>query len=359
MTSKERVKRAVHFQGPDRIPYMWSALPGAVLRHGRALEEIFREYPDDFGVGGPEWAGFADFQVPARYEPGLWTEPEWNVVWRQEIRGIVGHPYICPLADWDNLATYEFPRVNPTAIAQQVAALRPSVGFDGMGAFETGRQAADRPPPDWYVMPGGGTLYERLQQLRGFENLLVDLATDDPRIYDLRDRVASYWHEALAEWARYEIVDCYAWFDDWGTQQALQIRPEKWRQFFKPAYDYIFEPLRAAGKDIHFHSDGYVWDIIPDLIEIGVHIVWVQVFLMGIEEFGREFRGKVCVRTDLDRQHVLPHGSPAEVKAHVKQAVDNLALPEGGLILHAEVGPDVPLENVRALAEAYVEYGQL
>lgn len=359
MTSKERVRRAVRFQTPDRVPYMWSALPGAVLRHGLALEEIFRAYPDDFGVGGPDWEGFAHFEVPPRYEVGLWTEPEWNVVWRQFTRGIVGHPYICPLADWSALETYQFPTVNPEAIAAQAAALRPSVGFDGMGAFESSEQVVPRPQPDYYVMPGGGTLFERLQQLRGMENLFLDLATDEPRLYDLRDRVAQYWHDSLQVWAQQDLVDCYAWFDDWGSQLALLIHPEKWRQFFKPAYDYIFDPIRRSGKDLHFHSDGWVWDIIPDLIEIGVNIVWVQVFMMGIEDFGREFRGKVCVRTDLDRQHILPHGTPAQVKDMVKQAVDNLALPEGGLILHAEVGPDVPLENVQALAEAYVEYGQL
>ncbi len=359
MTSKERVRRAVHFETPDRVPYMWSALPGAVLRHGMALEEIFRAYPDDFGVGGPEWEGFAHFEVPPRYEIGLWTEPEWGVVWRQFARGIVGHPHICPLEDWAALDSYQFPQVHPEAIVAQAQALRPSVGFDGMGAFEGGGAEANRPTPDWYVMPGGGTLFERLQQLRGMENLLMDLALDDPRIYDLRDRVAQYWHDSLVVWAQQDIIDCYAWFDDWGSQRALMIRPEKWRQFFKPAYDYIFDPIRKAGKDLHFHSDGWVRDVIPDMIDVGVHIVWVQVFMMGIEEFGRDFRGKVCVRTDLDRQHVLPLGTPAEVKAMVKQAVDNLALPQGGLILHAEVGPDVPLENVQALAEAYVEYGQL
>jgi hypothetical protein len=339
---------------------MWSALPGAVVRHGEALEEILREYPDDFGVGGPEWPGFANFQMPPRYEPGLWTEPGWNVIWRQEARGMVGHPVGCPLENWEALADYEFPRVDPEEIAATAATLRPSMGFDGMGSWQPGVEPVARPVlPDWYVMPGGGTLYERLQQLRGFENLLMDLATDDPRLYDLRDRVADYWRDYVAVWARQEIMDCYAWFDDWGTQQALMIRPEKWRQFFKPAYDRIFAPLRAADKDIHFHSDGFVRDIIPDLIEIGVKIVWVQVFMMGIEQFGRDFRGKVCVRTDLDRQHVLPHGTPAEVRDHVRQAVENLALPEGGLILHAEIGPDVPLENIRALAEAYVEYGAL
>jgi len=63
----------------------------------------------------------------------------------------------------------------------------------------------------------------------------------------------------------------------------------------------------------------------------------------------------VCVDLDLDRQ-MFPFGTPADIDAHVREAVETLGAPEGGLWLKAEVGPDVPLENVEAICQALETY---
>jgi len=47
---------------------------------------------------------------------------------------------------------------------------------------------------------------------------------------------------------------------------------------------------------------------------------------------------------------------PAEIDAHVHAAVEALAMPEGGLWLHVEIGPDVSLENVEAICAAPERY---
>lgn len=71
----------------------------------------------------------------------------------------------------------------------------------------------------------------------------------------------------------------------------------------------------------------------------------------------RNVRGKIAVRTDIDRQHVLPFGSPAQVKEEVHRTFESCGTPQGGIIACGEVMSDVPLANIRAMYEAFREYG--
>ena len=79
----------------------------------------------------------------------------------------------------------------------------------------------------------------------------------------------------------------------------------------------MFDKVIAAGVDIHFHSDGVILDIIPDLIDLGVKVINCQSNIIGNELLGKRFGDSLCFRTDLDRQKVLTFGTPAEVRAHI------------------------------------------
>ena len=80
-----------------------------------------------------------------------------------------------------------------------------------------------------------------------------------------------------------------------------------------------------------------------------------QVRANGLDALAQVCKGRVCVDLDLDRQ-MFPFGTPADIDAHVREAVETLGSPEGGLWLKAEVGPDVPLENVEAICQALETY---
>ena len=71
----------------------------------------------------------------------------------------------------------------------------------------------------------------------------------------------------------------------------------------------------------------------------------------------REFGGKVAFRSDVDCQHVLQHGTRQEVFDQVREIIDWLGSYNGGLIGHGEVEPDMPLQNVRWMLEAFRELG--
>jgi uroporphyrinogen decarboxylase len=92
-------------------------------------------------------------------------------------------------------------------------------------------------------------------------------------------------------------------------------------------------------------------------VELGVTVLNPQHCLMPRAMLEERLAGRVCVRSDLDRQHIIPFGTPAEVREHVRDTVALFGANSGGLILHGEVGPEVPMANIVALVEAYAEFG--
>ena len=334
MTSRERVIRAIEFRGPDRVPFNHSVFPGAFWRHGAKLVEFLNKYPDDFG--------HTRFEIPLKpegYNERLEEyQDEWGSWWRRLVGYTTGEVIRPALTDWEDLKDYSFPPPPPQEHFDEIKA------------------RIEMSDHQWYMLGGGGNLFERMQFLRGTENLLVDLVEDRAELHELADRLVEYYVEIIKKYLACG-VDGIAFGDDWGSQRSLLISPKKWREFFKPRYARMFQVVREAGAHVFFHSDGWTFDIMDDLIEIGVSVFNPQHPIMGTREVARRIGGRVCVRSDLDRQHILPHGSPREVRAHVKEVIEAFGHFNGGLILHGEVGPDVPMENIEAMYGAFREYG--
>ena len=99
------------------------------------------------------------------------------------------------------------------------------------------------------------------------------------------------------------------------------------------------------------HSDGYILDILPDLIDAGLDAVNSQLFCMGLEQL-RPFRGKITFWGEIDRQNLLPRGTVDEVRAAVRQVYDTL-WNQGGCIAQLEFGPGAKPENVEAVYETW------
>jgi len=139
-----------------------------------------------------------------------------------------------------------------------------------------------------------------------------------------------------------------------GMQNGLAVGPEKWRRLLKPRFKRIFDAAHAAGRYVYLHTDGQIYEIIPDLFEAGADMVNPQYRANGLDNLVRVCKGKYPINLDLDRQ-AMPFMSPTQCKAHVHRAFDALRTPEGGLAIELELGPDVPLTNMDALAEAVEE----
>lgn len=196
-----------------------------------------------------------------------------------------------------------------------------------------------------------------MQHLRGPENYFIDLAEENEGVNELADRMVERNVYCIERYVK-AGADCIAFGDDWGAQHELLIHPDLWRRFFKPRYARMFQVARDAGVHVWFHTDGWIMEIIEDLIEIGVTVLNPQHPCMGTQRVADVVRGQVCIRTDIDRQWVIPYGTPEQVEAAVKEAIAAFGNHKGGVLLHGEVGPEVPFANIEALYSSFYEYGR-
>jgi hypothetical protein len=230
--------------------------------------------------------------------------------------------------------------------------------LDGLEA-RRGEVALDCAATDQFVVGNTETRpFERMQFLRGTENLFVDLALNEPGSYVLRDKLHDFFLKEMRFWAS-TAVDGVGFMDDWGTQQSLLISPTKWREFYKPLYKEYCDILHAAGKFVFFHSDGFIEAIYPDLIEIGVDAVNSQLFCMDIEKLGALYAGKITFWGEIDRQWILPFGMPEAARAAVRR-VHRAMCPSGvttGVIAQCEWGVKDPEENIAAVFDEWNAVG--
>ena len=203
-----------------------------------------------------------------------------------------------------------------------------------------------------------GFMYLRLGDLRGFEEVMVDFAEEPPELQMLLDTVLAYnlrqVDQRLAELAA-QGAQIAHFGDDLGMQTSLPISPVKWRKYLKPCFSQIYRPFRQAGYYVYMHTDGHIVEIIPDLVDCGVNVVNPQIRANGLDNLVEVCKGVVCVDLDLDRQ-LFPFCTPQDIDDHVREAVEKLGAPEGGLWLKAEIGDDVPLENIAAICDALAKY---
>jgi hypothetical protein len=302
------------------------------------LDATLDRFPSDFIF--PEFRyGEAERASGTPYVVGTYTD-EWGCPRAVASPGVAGQVKDPPLADWGALDH-----------------LRPPDEILDNADF--GRVNASCAATDKFVKAGAGygttvRPFERMQFLRGTENLLMDLAWGIREVYRLRDLVHEFFLGELELWAKTD-VDGIPFMDDWGAQDRLLVSPQMWREFFKPLYADYCRIAHDAGKFVFFHSDGYILDLIPDLIKVGVNALNAQLFCMDIENIGRRFKGKITFWGEIDRQWVLPFGSEDDVRAAVRRVRAALDDGRGGAIAQCEWGNDVPKENVEAVLEAWKE----
>ncbi len=344
MNSRERYTRALSFAGPDRVPIMHRTIPGAFRRLGKPLEDLYARYPSDVLLSPSTRAWFAFKRGVAEGSGALrGVKDEWGCVWDSLNDDYLGQVFGHPLDEWENLDGFQWPE--------------PRVGIQGSEELVAAVKADGH---QHYALIEVGTLWHRTNWLRGFENSLVDVVEDRPEMYYLRDRITDFLLKRVELLLKQrEHIDGILVNDDWGTQQALMIKPDHWRKIYKPAYGKIVAAIHSGGCFAHLHTDGVTHEIMEDLIEIGFDELNPQMSCMDIEDVGRRFGGRVCFRADMDRQHALPFGRPADVIAYVNRLYRAFGQKGGGYIGYGQVGTDVPLANAEAMLTAFsqLRYG--
>ncbi len=199
-------------------------------------------------------------------------------------------------------------------------------------------------------------------RLHGFENFLLNSALNPQLIKTLIDKMTDVYlelNEAIFSTLKGRM-DVWFFGNDFGSQQALLLRPEMWHDFFFENIKRLTTLAHGYGLKVMMHSCGAISGIIPHLIEAGVDILDpIQVTAAGMEppSLAEHFGGKIVFHGGIDTQQVLPFGTPEEVTAHAKGVSDALNAKGGYIFAPSQIlGPDIPVENVIAMYGAKGTY---
>ena len=375
MTSRERVIKTLEHRQPDRVPFdLGSTLVTGITKNAYInLADALRENPGEIELSDTiQQLPVVSEDILKRLEvdirglipnftrknPDLedkgdcfWFTDEWGVKWKMPKGSLYFSMAGCPFSgniseqDIDN-----FPWPDPAEPAL----------LEGL------QQKAQE-----YYRQGYAVILENLCagifemscRVRGTEQFCMDLAMN-PRIASkLLDKFVELkirFYKAAAEKLG-NYVQLIREGDDMAGQEALLISPQMYREFLKPRHKQLFEAQRKFFSSpfyIFFHSDGAIYDIIPDFIEIGIDVLNpVQLTAKGMnaEKLKKEYGKDLALwGGGVDTQHVLPTAKPEQVRRNVEDRIRCFA-PGGGFIFGTvhNIQDDVPAENIMAMIEAF------
>jgi len=295
-TSRERVRRCLAFKNPDHPPM---TLPAP--------------YPNDIlGAGiseDPDWKPwktweFADFRQ--------W-EDEWHNVWKCLPTTSGGEVIKGALKDWPTLSSYQMPRLDLLSRYEQAAL-----------------QFIDY--PDMYHL---GTLagfpFSIMRYMRTVEQFLADVLLYQDEVMTLQQMVIDLLKRCIDRWAQIH-ADGVMFYEDWGTQERLLVSPNLWHEMFEPGFRELVGHARERGLDVWMHSCGYIKDIIPSLVDMGINVLQLdQPKLSGLDFLREQCHGKCAIWSPVDIQKDLPSGDEQYIRACARELIDTLGK-SGGFI---------------------------
>lgn len=353
MKPRTRVETTLNHIAPDRCPLQVSFTPEFAERLRRDMGLTGDSAHNPHGGGNTydlEIALGADLLLTSvgwansYYQDGDIYTDEWGIGWRsvnyQTKFGVGRYTEISdhPLADDSAIESYEAP--DP---------YRLELYKDAENMIAKYKQDY------WIVGVTVTTIFECAWALRGLDQLLMDFLID-PDLAEAILNIPYNYHLAAAKKLVELGVDMVWTGDDVGAQSAMLMSPDLWRKFLKPRMANFVSSLKAINPDVKvaYHSDGNIYPIIPDLIEIGIDVLNpIQPGSMDPMLLKRQYGDRLSFWGSIDVQSTLPFGTPGDVRQEVMCRASTLGK-GGGLILapthHVQL--DTPLENFWAMVNA-------
>lgn len=348
MTEKQRVKKCVLFQKTDRVPWQinFTTQLGDLL-----LERLgFRDDRDGVQHDPPlkyarldELLGNHIAYVRNRgvnslreVSPGI-VRDEWGVIWDRRIDRDIGTPVNCPLES-GRLEDLLLPDPDDP---DRYAHIQPIINAN----------------QNRYILAKFSySLFERAWSLRGMENLLIDFSVNPDLVHELMRRLCDFNLSVMKNLAEFPVDGIY-FGDDWGSQRAMLMNPQMWRQYIKPYLTQMYGQAHRQGYEVFIHSCGQITPVLDDLIDVGLNVFNpFQPEVMDVPELMRRYASRLAFYGSLSIQKTLPFGSQDQVREEVRHRL-SLARAFGGLIIAPshDMPPDIPLTNVMAMLETLRE----
>ncbi|HEX30080.1 TPA: hypothetical protein ENG04_08375 [Candidatus Poribacteria bacterium] len=298
MTSYEIIRRVLEFDGPERIGMNFS---------GGRMNDLVGAGPSR----DPDWQ-------PRKVKPikgaEAW-EDEWGCVWERLDGFSKGEVSWGPLQEgWERLEDYRFPTL------------------DKKSRYERAAQVFKANPHMYKLGSLPGFPFNIMRKLRRMDNFLMDVVLHKDEVRELSDKVTDLLMKMIDIYADIG-ADGVSFAEDWGTQDRLLVSPPIWRELFKPDFVKLVSFAHERGLTVWMHSCGYIYEIIEDLIELGMDVLqFDQPALYGIERLGREFGGRITFWCPVDIQTTLQTGDKDKIQREALRLIWELGRFNGGFI---------------------------
>mgnify|MGYP006286605563 CR=1 FL=1 len=222
------------------------------------------------------------------------------------------------------------------------------------------RESTDR----YIVFLFGGNLLEISSFLCSIPEFMMLMAAEPDKTHKLLDALVEIHKKNIDTFvpAVAPYIDNILFGDDLGMQSGPQISPDMYREYFKPRHEELWKyAKKVSGKTVQLHSCGGLRPLLNDLIDAGLDAVNpVQISSAGMDaaELKQEFGDRLCLwGGGCDTQHVLPNGTPEEVRSHVLKQCEILQ-PGGGFVFQQvhNIMANVPPENIVTMFDAVAEF---
>ncbi len=345
MNTRNNILKAIHFETPDYIPMVF-----------KINDSCWDFYPQDelFDLMESHPFLFPDFQRPAQpYHPVLKNvarkdfpyRDDWGCLWTTTVDGITGTVTEHPLSSWKLFSDYQTP--NPELCM-------------GIGAIDWKQEnlKIQLQKQSGHIAKAGlrhGHTFLQLCDIRGYENLIFDMADDAPELPGLISMVETFNLTIIRKYLSMD-VDVITYPEDLGMQTGPMLSPQQFQDYIYPSYQRLMEPARQKGTPIHMHSDGDIRLLMDSLLSLPISALNLQDLVNGIDWIHDNLFGRVCIDLDIDRQTITPYGTPKDVRELIHKEVTTLGSRQGGLMMIYGLYPGIPLENIKALMDAMEEY---
>ncbi len=360
MRPVERVMCALSHNEPDRVPWDFWATPemeNALINHlGLSNpEELLRHLDVDFRYyRGPSYIG-----ISLKTDQEDVSRDLWGV--HRKLMTVEGGSY-----NW----TYGHVVYSPLEKAETAADVDNYQYWPSPDSWDYTNVSADCSQFDGYVVIYAGDRLDRTSQLkpamylRGMEQIYMDLY-ENPEVAEaiishVRDYFLDYNEKVFL--AAKGKIDIFMTGDDFGTQNGLMMSRELWCKYFKKGFKAYIDLAHKYNMKVMHHTCGAVSELIPEFIDCGLDIlqsVQPRANGMDLKTLKQEYGKHISFHGSMDIQHTLPHGTPEDIRAEVKDRME-AGKPGGGFIISTahNIQPDTPMENVLALFDAYREFGK-
>jgi len=337
---KEEVIRAIQREGNCRVPIWYNMFcQGFLEKYEDEVNLLLNEYPEDVIVINVKIGAVKAYGV------GEESIDEWGVVWKTSPFGAGAARVKSPLDDWSNLELVLENNVPDP---------------DSDDVYADIDKARKENPKKYIVAARWFGPFELLRALRGTANTLVDLYINREKVQRLGSVFLDLNLRIIKNCAE-RGVDGMLFGDDYGTQEALFMRPSIWREIFKPWHIIMVKEIHKYGMHAILHSCGNITEIFQDLIEVGYDVIHpIQPQAMDNEEIAKRFKGKVSFCGGVDVQGFLPYGTVEEVDIGIKRSFEIFTSVKGGFIAAPtnSITPETPIENVIAMCKALKKYSR-